>query len=243
MAASRDSHHFDLNPGRKLGSRYEVLDFLGRGWEGEVYKVVELGTGIERAAKLFYPKRNPRGTALRQYARKLNKLKHVPVIMQYHHRDTAQVRGQQVEFMVSEYVDGSVLSALLQRQPGKRFTSFEALHILHALASGIEPIHRAGEYHGDLHSDNVIIRRRGIEFEVKLLDFFDLGRPTRERIRNDVADLVYLLYELIGGKRHYRNAGPEIKNIVKGLQFNRIIQRMKNAGDLRQEIENIEWDE
>ncbi|NIR59283.1 MAG: protein kinase [Gammaproteobacteria bacterium] len=241
MPRRQDVTEFDLRPGRKLGSRYEVVEFLGRGWEGEVYKVVETATGIERAAKLFFPQRNPRGKALRQYAQKLNKLKHVPVIMQYHHRDTARVRRRVVEFMVSEYVDGEMLSAFLNKQPGKRFTSFEALHILYALASGVEPIHRAGEYHGDLHSDNVIIRQRGIEYEVKLLDFFDLGRPSRQKIHNDVADLVYILYELVGGKKHYRNTGPEIKGLVKGLKFTRIIEQMKTASDVRQEIENVEW--
>ncbi len=173
---SRQPGFYELPPGRSLGSRYEVVEFLGCGWEGEVYKVVEVRTGIERAAKIFYPQRNPRGRALLQYARKLNKLGHVPIIIQYHHQDTARVRGRVVEFMVSEYVPGELLSAFQARQPGKRLKSFEALHVFHALASGIAPIHQAGEYHGDLHTDNVVVRLRGIGFEVKLMDFFDLGR-------------------------------------------------------------------
>jgi len=83
---------FGLGPGGELGPHHEVVECLGRGWEGEVYRVLETATGIERAAKLFYPRRNPRGRALKRYARKLNKLRSVPAIIQYHHRGTAAIR-------------------------------------------------------------------------------------------------------------------------------------------------------
>ena len=42
---------FDLTAGRKIAGKYEVLSLLGAGWEGEVYKIREIRTGIERAAK------------------------------------------------------------------------------------------------------------------------------------------------------------------------------------------------
>ena len=81
MAAKKEIRRFGLKPGRLLGSGYEITDFLGRGLEGEVYKVVERHTGIERAAKLYYPKYNPNGRTLLRYSRKLNKLKDVPAII------------------------------------------------------------------------------------------------------------------------------------------------------------------
>ena len=55
------------------------------------------------------------------------------------------------------------------RQRGRRLSPFEALHLLHALVRGVEEIHAVGEYHGDLHSDNIIVRRRGLGFEVKVV--------------------------------------------------------------------------
>lgn len=45
---------YDLKKGKVLGRNYRVLEYLGSGWEGEVYKVEERKTGIIRAAKLFY---------------------------------------------------------------------------------------------------------------------------------------------------------------------------------------------
>ncbi|MBN2497203.1 MAG: protein kinase [Deltaproteobacteria bacterium] len=233
--------YFDMPPGRTLGSRYQVLDLLGFGWEGEVYKVVERHTGIERAAKLFYPHRSQRGRALLNYARKLNKLKDVPVIIQYHHRDVTRFRGQQIEFMVSEYVDGEQLSTLLDRQAGHRFTSFEALHILYAICEGIAPIHIMGEYHGDLHTDNVVIRRKGIGFGVKLLDFFDFGRPSKAKIHSDVLQLIDILYELVGAERWYARCGPEIRQLVCGRKHSLILRKFQTAGQLKNAIQNLRW--
>jgi len=241
MSPAKTVQQFDLPPGRSLGGHYEVVKFLGAGWEGEVYKVAEIQTGIERAAKIFYPQRNPRGRTLLRYARKLNRLKHVQIIIRYHHLDTAKVRGQKVEFMVSEYVDGEMLASFIARQPGHRLRSFEALSVLHALASGIAPMHHVGEYHGDIHSENIMIRRSGIGFMIKLLDFFDLGRPSREKIQDDVVDLAHILFELIGGRQRYSKAGPEIRHFVCGLRPSLIARKFKTAGELKQAIDNLEW--
>ena len=49
---------FQLPPGRILAGKYEIISRLGRGWEGEVYKLRELATDIERAGKFFFPQRN-----------------------------------------------------------------------------------------------------------------------------------------------------------------------------------------
>ena len=39
---------FGLEPGTVVSDKYQILDLLGRGWEGEVYLIRELSTGIER---------------------------------------------------------------------------------------------------------------------------------------------------------------------------------------------------
>ena len=75
---------FGLRPGRKLARKYVVGELLGQGWEGEVYHVTEAATGIERAAKFFYPKRNPGNRAINFYAKKLNKLRDCSILIQYH---------------------------------------------------------------------------------------------------------------------------------------------------------------
>ncbi len=47
-------------PGRKVGPRYIIESLLGVGSEGEVYQISELETGILRAAKFYFPHRDPK---------------------------------------------------------------------------------------------------------------------------------------------------------------------------------------
>ena len=63
-----------------------------------------------------------------------------------------------------------------------------------------------------------MIRRMGIGFDVKLLDFFDLGKPTRSKIHKDVLNLVQVFHTLVGGRRHYANQPQVVKDVIRGLK-------------------------
>jgi tRNA A-37 threonylcarbamoyl transferase component Bud32 len=233
--------YFNLEPGKTLGRNYYIVEFLGSGWEGEVYKVEERRTGIIRAAKIFYEGRRLKDRQLQRYAKKLYRLRHCPIITQYHHRDFARVGRQSVEILISDFAEGEMLSTFLDRQPRKKLPSFEALHLLYALAAGVERIHHLGEYHGDIHSNNIMVRRRGLEFKVHLLDFFDLGRSGKEKIQFDVIDMISILYEAIGGMKEYKKVGPEIRKIILGRKHSLIGQHYKNATQLKAALENLKW--
>ena len=233
---------FDLPPGRIIAKKYEIKSLLGAGWESEVYLVRELATGIERTAKFFFPQRNLRDRALKFYARKLHKLRKCPFIIQYSTQDTIIYHRFPISFLVSEFVEGELLSEYLDRQPGKRLLPFQAIHLLYALARGIECIHSVGDYHGDLHTDNIIVQRVGLGFELKLLDMFHWGAPSAENIRDDVINLVRIFYDTLGGKKHYANLPREVKNICCGLKRSQITKKFRTAGKLRQYLESMEWD-
>ena len=232
---------FKLPEGELLAGKYEVVARLGAGWEGEVYLVREKGTGIERTAKIFFPHRNPRDRALRFYARKLHKLRQCPILLQYHTQDRFNYRDLEVSFLVSEFIDGELLSDFLKRQSGQRLAPFQGLHLLHALATGIEQIHLRGEYHGDLHTDNVIVTRYGLTFDLKLLDMYHWGSPNADNIRHDVFDLVRIFYDALGGPKHYAKQPQPVKDICRGLKRGLIAREFRSAGKLRQRLESLEW--
>ena len=232
---------FSLDAGRQLAGKYEVRGLLGKGWEGEVYHVVELGTGIDRAAKIFFPQRNPRDRAVTFYAKKLDKLRHCPLLIQYHTRDSFQFRRQRVTFLVSEYFRGEPLPSLLARQRGKRLHHFEALHLLYPMMAGLDQIHRAGEYHGDIHSENVMVNRKGLGFQLKLIDFFHWGRRTREHVDDDICSTIRVFYDALGGQKHYRSLPPEIKGICCGLKRTLIAQKFPNARRLVEHLDGLRW--
>jgi serine/threonine protein kinase len=232
---------FEFEPGTVVAGKYRIVERLGAGWEGEVYLIKEKATGIERTAKFFYPQRNQRDKALKFYARKLHKLRQCQIVIHYHTQEKTTFNAIPISFLVSEYVQGELLSEFLQRQPGNRLTPFQAVHLLHALATGIGCIHQKGEYHGDLHPDNIIVERYGLTFELKLLDMFHWGKPSASNIRNDVVDLIRIFYDTLGGPKQYAKQREEIKYICCGLKRSLIEKKFRTAEQLRAHLELMNW--
>jgi tRNA A-37 threonylcarbamoyl transferase component Bud32 len=238
-----DIESFDLAPGRTLARKYEVVSRLGGGWEGEVYRIREKSTGIERAAKLFFPRRNVRNKSAKFYARKLHKLRDCPIVIHYHTEETVVLKKLPITVLVSEYVEGELLTDFLDRQPGRRLHAFQALHLLHALVEGLECIHLLREYHGDLHPGNVIVERHGLEFHLKLLDFFHWeSAPKREGYQDDLIFLVRIFYDALGGARLYAKQPQVVKDICCGLKRSLILARYPTATHLKQHLETMRWE-
>lgn len=232
---------YDLVPGRVLAGQYVVESQLGRGYEGEVYLVRERLTGAHRAAKIFYPDRNPRNYAAVHYAKKLERLRDCSILIQYHHALQIQLRTQPVSVLISEYVNGMLLPDLQRQYRGKRMPTHEALTVIRSIAAGLAELHEKREYHGDLHSENVLIRRRGVHFDVKLVDLYDRGRANRFHIQEDVCDIVRILYDLVGGRAHYASQPDVIKKICLGLKSTLIVKRYPTAWHLCRHLDSFEW--
>lgn len=241
-ARSRTIESFDLPTGRRIAGKYIVEDKLGAGWEGEVYRVAEIGTGIHRAVKLFYPQRNENDEALRTYATKLDRLSDCRSVIRYHHTERFTFKGERITGLVSQLVHGRPLEDLIRLQPGRRFRPFTAACLLHALATAVVEIHDAGEYHGDLHEGNVLVARRGIRFQVHMVDMLATAKGVREGRRGDVLDLVRLFYESVGGKARYPSQPQWVKDICRGLRRGLILERFPTADALRRHLERFEWD-
>jgi tRNA A-37 threonylcarbamoyl transferase component Bud32 len=234
---------FGFPQGRTLANKYEVISRLGAGWEGEVYLLRETATGIDRAAKFFFPERNRRNKTLTFYARKLHKLRECPALIQYHTQETIHFAGHDISFLVSDYVEGEILQDFIEAQPGSRLDPFQGLHLLYCLTKAVEDIHRRQEYHGDLHSGNVIIRRRGLSFDVKLLDFFHWGQPTQENLRDDIGDVIRIFYDAIGGQARYQRHPATVKGIILGLKKTLILRKFRSISALREHLEQLDWEQ
>ncbi|MCB9092005.1 MAG: protein kinase [Halobacteriovoraceae bacterium] len=234
---------FNFPPGKIISHKYKIISKLGGGWEGEVYKVEEMSTGITRAAKFFKPHRNIKNQSAKLYAKKLFKLKSCPIVIQYITQDKLQFWGREVTYLISDYIEGRTLDSFLKKQKGKRLTPFQAVLLLHALVKGLEEVHANREYHGDLHLDNIIVQKYGLGFDLKVLDMFHWGKPISEDYKDDLCNAIRVFYDSLGGQKSYSKLPDQIKYICGGLKRSLITKRFKNMSELRIFLENLNWEQ
>lgn len=232
---------FDLAPGRRIASRYIVLEKLGAGYEGEVYKVKERHTNIIRAIKIYFPQRNVKFKVSTRSALKLEKLMYSPIVMDCLSHEIITLKGQKVACLVSEFIEGEMLDDFIKKQRGKRLDVFSAIHLLYSIVCGVESIHLEGEYHGDLHTENIIIRRFGLEFDLKIIDLHHWGDSKKENRDEDIIKIIRIFYDILGGQKHYKKLSPSIKYIICGLKRGIILKRFKNIRMLRSHLETMDW--
>jgi serine/threonine protein kinase len=234
---------FNFEIGETLSGKYEVIRLLGKGWESEVYLVEEVFTGIHRAIKVFFPERNIKNRVLNEYAKKLHKLRDCPLLIQYLTQEKIRKGGEDVFYMVSDYVQSQTLNEFMKKQDKKQFTSFEALHILYDLTKGLEVIHSKNDYHGDLHTSNILINRKGLGFNIKLIDFHKQPGTKKELMRDDIVDLINIFFDILGGASKYSKHKPQIKSIIMGRKKSLILKKFPKVSDLRIYLENLQWNQ
>jgi serine/threonine protein kinase len=241
MKSRKKIDSFDFPAGMEVSSKYKVVKKLGWGWEGEVYQIKETLTGIDRAAKFFYPHRNVGNKSARLYAQKLHKLRSCKILIQYLTQGKILFKEVPITYLVSEYVNGIPLDDFLARQKGKRLSPFQGLHLLHSLAKGLDEIHNLAEYHGDIHSGNIIVQRFGLGFDLKILDLFFWDDGKEENQIEDLIKLIGIFHESLGGAKYYNSLPKELKGIILGLKRSLISTKFKNLGQLKTHIENLSW--
>src|SRR6202789_836525 len=151
-----------LPAGTQLGP-YEVLELIGAGGMGEVYKARDQRLGRDVAVKVMpasFASDPERLRRFEQEARAVASLSH-PNILAVH--DIGQHEGR--PFMVSELLDGESLREILTRGalPQRKAIDY-AIQIAHGLAAA----HGKDIAHRDLKPDNIFITREG---RIQILDF------------------------------------------------------------------------
>ena len=153
-----------LGAGDVLAGRYRIIDALGKGGMGEVYRAHDLKLDQDVALK-FLPR------DFQQDASRLARFrKEVRIARQISHRNVCRVYDiGEVEaqtFLTMEYIDGEDLGSLLHRIG--RLPSDKAVEIAHQLCRGLAAAHEKGVLHRDLKPANVMIDGQG---EARITDF------------------------------------------------------------------------
>src|SRR5579862_9469393 len=153
-----------LEPGRVIGNRYEVLQLLGEGGMGAVYKVRDRELDRLVALKLIRRDLAQNSDVLHRFKQELilaRKVTHRNVIRIF---DLGDADG--VKFITMDYIEGTDLKSLI-REKGK-FAPKEAKQIIVQVCNALEVAHAEGVIHRDLKPQNIMVDEQG---KVSVMDF------------------------------------------------------------------------
>ena len=234
-------NNFDFQRGKLIANKFQIIEKLGQGLEGEVYKAVENYTKRNVAIKFYYPQRNIAFKASIRNSNKLSKLKECSVVVNFFGHEVINFKGLRVACIIFEFIEGEVLDHFVHKHRGGKLGIFPALHLLYSLVSGLEDIHLNGEYHGDLHTENIFINRFGLEFDIKLIDFLHWGDSVKDNREEDLIKTIRIFYDILGGAKNYSKLPQSIKYIICGLKRSLILKRFKTMTHLRTHLELMDW--
>ncbi|GLF96965.1 serine/threonine-protein kinase [Streptomyces yaizuensis] len=157
---------------RLIQGRYRLLEVIGRGGMGEVWRAVDESLGRRVAVKCLKPAGQPQGDAgfttvlrerFRREARVAAALQHRGVTVVH---DFGEYEG--VLYLVMELLEGHNLSQLLDRNSGRPLAVPEIVDIAEQVADALAYTHARGIVHRDLKPANIMRLGDGA---VKICDF------------------------------------------------------------------------
>jgi eukaryotic-like serine/threonine-protein kinase len=154
-----------------LGGRYRVIDEIGRGGMGVVYRVEHLETGQQHAAKVLSARLQHDASALKRFRREALAGvriggKHVVPIVDV---DLAPELGD-LPFLVMDVLEGRDLRQELAARG--HLPTLEVVKLLSQLARVLDVAHERGVVHRDLKPENLFVARQPDGSQLlKVLDF------------------------------------------------------------------------
>ncbi|MGA7410698.1 MAG: protein kinase, partial [Bryobacteraceae bacterium] len=161
-------------------SHYQIVEKLGEGGTGVVYKARDLRLDRFVCLKILHPeplKNEARKQRFIREAKAASSLNH-PNIVTIHEIDQADG----TDFMVMEFVDGKTLQ---QSIPGGGFPVADALKYAIPIARALAAASSAGIIHRDIKPANIMVGANGI---VKVLDFGLAKLTARETSADDLTE-------------------------------------------------------
>jgi tetratricopeptide (TPR) repeat protein/predicted Ser/Thr protein kinase len=211
-----------LHVGSVLGGRYEILQQLGEGGMGAVYKVRDRELERIVAMKVIRPELAQTPDALNRFKQELiiaRKVTHRNVSRIY---DLADADG--VKFITMEFIEGRSLANLLQEK-GK-LTPKESVGVIAQVCRALEAAHAEGVIHRDLKPQNIMldVHDRVIVMDFGIARSAEIGSMTQTGVvlgtpaymspeqakgeeldaRSDLFTLGIIFYELMTGASPYK---------------------------------------
>jgi tRNA A-37 threonylcarbamoyl transferase component Bud32 len=252
----------------KLFPQFEVLELLGRGGMGFVYKARQPRLNRLIALKILAPDPEKRGRFAERFEREaqaLAKLTHPNIVTVYEFGETSGLY-----YLVMEFVDGVNLRNLIRSQTLK---PEQALAIVPAICDALQYAHAIGIVHRDIKPENILLDKQG---RVKIADFGiakisgterqealtgehaigtphymapeQIERPTEVDHRADIYSLGVVFYEMLTGELPLGKFALPSKMVQLDVRLDEVVlralekepgRRYQQAGDVKTDVESI----
>jgi len=216
----------ELTTGSTFAGRYQVIEELGRGGMGRVYKVQDTDIKEKVALKLLRPEITLDKETVERFSNELKLARRIS------HRNVCRMfdlgRAEGTTFITMEFVPGEDLKSFIHRS--KQLNIGTAISIAKQVCEGLEEAHRLGVIHRDLKPGNIMIDKDG---DAKIMDFgiarslsgrgitgagVLIGTPeymSPEQVegketdpRSDIYSLGVILYEMVTGQVPFEGDTP-----------------------------------
>jgi len=208
----------ELTRGTVFADRYEIIEELGKGGMGKVYRVEDKKIKEEVALKLIKPEIASDKKTIARFSNELKmarKIAHRNVCKMY---DLGEEKG--THYITMEYVPGEDLKSFIRR--AELLSAGKAVFIANQVVEGLTEAHRLGVIHRDLKPQNIMIDEEG---NARIMDF-GIARAVRGKgitaagvivgtpeymspeqaevkevdQRSDIYSLGVILYEMVTGR-------------------------------------------
>jgi serine/threonine protein kinase/lipoprotein NlpI len=216
----------ELTTGSTFAARYQIIEELGHGGMGRVYRAVDKKLNEEVALKLIMSEIATNKSMLERFHNEIKlarKISHPHVGRMY---DLLEENG--IHFITMEYVPGEDLKSSIRRFGQLPFS--KSISIAKQICEGLAEAHKTGVVHRDLKPSNIMVDKEG---NAKVMDFgiarsihsksitgegTVIGTPeymSPEQAegkeadqRSDIYSLGIILYEMVTGKVPFEGNTP-----------------------------------